>query len=74
METAMAVYRLRHRFRLTPDRLFEAPDDDEALRTGSLLARGSDYALRCGDRCVALLHEHGPALLVAARLDRLYPA
>lgn len=70
----MAVYRLRDRYQLKPDRVFEAGNDDEALRKGRLLARGSDYALRCADRCVALLHRNGPALLVSASLGNLRPA
>ncbi|KRB81332.1 hypothetical protein ASE00_15195 [Sphingomonas sp. Root710] len=70
----MAVYRLRDRYKLKPDKLFEAGNDEEALRKGRLLARGSDYALRCADRCVALFHRNGAALVVAARLSSLRPA
>lgn len=72
-EVSMAFYRLRHRYRVRPDQVFEAMNDEEALRKGRLLCRGSDYALRCADRCVALLRHDGPALLVAAHLDNLQP-
>ncbi|MET0373238.1 MAG: hypothetical protein ABW128_03150 [Rhizorhabdus sp.] len=70
----MAVYRLRHRYHLKRDRVFEAADDADAIRKGRRLAGDSDYALRCGDRCVALLHQDRPPLLVAGRLDRLHRA
>lgn len=51
----MATYRLRHRYRAEPDRMFEASDDAEALTICSGFARGADYALRRGERCVALI-------------------
>ena len=66
----MAIYRLRHRYHRKPDRIFEAADDREALKTGRRHAHGSDYALRCGDRCVALIQQDCPPLLVAADIGR----
>ncbi len=70
----MATYRLRHRYHLKPDRIFKAVDDAAALKTGRRYADGSDYAPRCGDRCVALIHYDRPSPLVAGHIGGLYPA
>lgn len=65
----MPVYRLRHRYRTEPDREFHAADDVEAIEFARRCANGADYALRCGDRCVALLPHNAAALLVSSLCD-----
>ena len=65
----MPTYRLRHRYGTEPDREFQAGDDAEALELARTFADGSDYALRCGDRCVALLRHDARVLLVSGLVD-----
>lgn len=62
----MPIYRLRHRYRTEPDREFEAANDVEAIKFARRYAKHDDYALRCGDRCVALLPHDAAALLVSS--------
>ena len=65
----MPIYRLRHRYRTEPDREFEAANDVEAIKLARRYAKRADYALRCGDRCVALLPHDAAALLVSSLGD-----
>ena len=66
----MPIYRLRHRYRTEPDREFEAANDVEAIKLARRrYAKHADYALRCGDRCVALLPHDDAALLVSSLGD-----
>jgi hypothetical protein len=65
----MPRYCLRHRHRTVPNWEFDAVDDVEALQFARRYANGSDYALRCGERCVALLPHDEAAVLVSTLCD-----
>lgn len=64
----MTLYRLRDRYRAEPDYMFEAADDTEALTLCRRFAKRSDYALRRGERCVALIPHNRPAQMVTGYL------